>query len=587
MRKTNIFAMVLSAALALSGCSNDEISTVPTNYPADGKVRFTVNLNDATTRATLGCNADLLSSFGFCINNEASTTYTYKNVEVKRNDGGVWEPQEQLLWQNATQPVDIVACFPYSQDETVNLANQSSYPVSVKADQTNKSDYSSDFLVYKKKGFVPKKDLDNNSSVPITFQHAFSLLDIHVKFGTEFNSNGLLADNIITDMKVSGSILDGFCNFTAEEPVVTAAGAGRADPVSAETGTFTAATEQNRNATATYSCILVPQTVTANYFQVSFKINDKQYVWTSPLDVTLEQGKKHHLELTVGKETVIAGSITLSDWAEGETITGGEADITTSADATTHTVSLLKAGQLTKELIDEALGNGSELKIRGSINSDDFATLKAYTPKSALNLDLSEAETEELPAEALKSADYINEIALPKTLKKIGMQALAFNNSLVVTNWANLTALERIGTDAFNSTALTHIELPISVKHFGDNVFATCINLESITFPESVTYIGTGILLNCDKLKEVIVKGNITHIYDQAFSSESISGNNVNITIDLSACTSVPELGNDIFYGRTPSNITFKVKKSMASAFKAASDWTEQGLDQCNFVEVE
>ena len=586
MRKTNIFAMVLSAVLTLSGCSSDEAFTPPTNYPTDGKVRFTVNLSDATTRATLGSNADLLSSFGFCINNEASTTYTYKNVEVKRNDGGVWEPQEQLLWQNATQPVNIVACFPYDPNETGNLANQSSYQISVKADQTDKSDYSSDFLVYKKTGFVPKKDLDNNSSVPITFQHAFSLLDIHVKFGTEFNSNGLLADNIITDMKVSGSILDGFCNFTAEEPVVKAAGAGRADPVSAETGTFTAATEQNRNAIATYSCILIPQTVTANYFQVSFKINDKQYLWTSPLDVTLEQGKKHRLELTVGKETVIAGSITLSDWAEGETITGGEADITTSADATTHTVSLLEAGQLTKELIDEALNTGSELKIRGSINSNDFATLKEYKPSSLINLDLSEAETEELPSEALVRASYIKEIALPKTLKKIGMQALAFNSELVVTNWADLTALEIISDDPFNSTGLTgRIELPNSVKTIGTDLFHLCTKIESVTVPEAVNYINSHMFYCCDNLKEVIVKGNITKIYTYAFARES--EDNVKLTIDLSTCTSVPEIEDNILFGRTPSNVTFKVKKDMASAFKADSDWKGQGLDQCNFVEVE
>ena len=89
----------------------------------------------------------------------------------------------------------------------------------------------------------------------------------------------------------------------------------------------------------------------------------------------------------------------------------------------------------------------------------------------------------------------------------------------------------------------------------------------------------------CDNLKEVIVKGNITQIYTSAFARES--EDNVKLTIDLSACTSVPELEENIIYGRTPSNITFKVKKGMASAFKAASDCTEQGLDQCNFVEVE
>ena len=300
----------------------------------------------------------------------------------------------------------------------------------------------------------------------------------------------------------------------------------------------------------------------------------------------MEQGKKHRLELTVGKETVIAGSITLSDWTEGETITGGEADITTSADATTHTVSLLEAGQLTKELIDEALNTGSELKIRGSINSNDFATLKEYKPSSLINLDLSEAETEELPSEALVRASYIKEIALPKTLKKIGMQALAFNSELVVTNWADLTALEIISDDPFNSTGLTgRIELPNSVKTIGTDLFHLCTKIESVTVPEAVNYINSHMFYCCDNLKEVIVKGNITKIYTYAFARES--EDNVKLTIDLSTCTSVPEIEDNILFGRTPSNVTFKVKKDMASAFKADSDWKGQGLDQCNFVEVE
>ncbi len=585
MKTIRILTATVIASVVLAGCSNDEKAIQPTNYPADGRVQITVNLNEAKTRATYGSNADLLADFGFCIKNDVSATHSYNNVEVKRN-ATLWEPQEQMLWQNATQPVDIIAYAPYDKDASGYFSSLAKYPVSVKADQTAPDDYSSDFLVFKKTGFVPKTDLSNGSSVQVDFQHALSLLDIHVKFGTEFNGDGLLADNIISDMKVEGPILNGFCDFTAEEPVVSVAGSGSADPVSAETGTFTAATEQNRNASATYSCILVPQTVAANYFKVSFTINGKQYVWTSPSDVTLEQGKKHGLELTVGKETVIAGNITLSDWTEGETITGGEADMTTSADAATHTVALMKAGLLTKNLIDKALDNGTELKICGPINDNDFATLKAYTPKSLLNLDLSEAETEELPQEALMRVGYIKEIALPKTLKIIRLQALAFNHNLIVTNWADLTALEKINDNAFNSTGLTgHIEIPDSVRTIGTDLFNLCTKLEGVTVPEAVKYINSYMFYCCDNLKEVIVKGNITQIYTSAFARES--EDNVKLTIDLSACTSVPELEENIIYGRTPSNITFKVKKGMASAFKAASDWTEQGLDQCNFVEVE
>lgn len=177
--------------------------------------------------------------------------------------------------------------------------------------------YESDFLVYKKTGFVPEKDL-TNGAVDITFTHALSLLNIKIEFGTDFNTTTPLAANPINNINIGGSINKGFADLSAD-PITVAVDATCAPVlIEPELGEFTAAANNDAHAIANYSAILIPQTITEG-FRVEFEINGKIYVWRAPENVTatLEAGKKHLLTLTVGKDFVKAGSMKASPWVEG------------------------------------------------------------------------------------------------------------------------------------------------------------------------------------------------------------------------------------------------------------------------------
>ena len=314
MKATKILTAATLVTVFFASCSNDE-DFAQSNYPMDNVVRVTTNVKDIATRAFHSTNT--LDEFAFCIVNPQSTKYSYDNVKVTKA-ASTWTPASQMLWQNASQPVDIIAYAPYynvSRYET--MSNATNYPVYVK-EQQEADTYESDFLVYKKKGFVPETDL-TNGAVDITFTHALSLLNINIEFGNEFNETAPLASNPIKNINIGGSVKLGYADFTADVISVTADATSVPVLITPVIGNFNAAANNDVHATVNYSAILIPQTI-AQGFRVEFEIDGKNYVWTASESVTLESGKKHQLNLTVGKDVVKSGYITASPWDEG---TGG------------------------------------------------------------------------------------------------------------------------------------------------------------------------------------------------------------------------------------------------------------------------
>ena len=314
MKATKILTAATLVTVFFASCSNDE-DFAQSNYPMDNVVRVTTNVKDITTRAFHSTNT--LGEFAFCIVNPQSTKYSYDNVKVTKA-ASTWTPASQMLWQNASQPVDIIAYAPYynvSRYETIS--NATNYPVYVK-EQQKADTYESDFLVYKKKEFVPGTDL-TNGAVDITFTHALSLLNINIEFGNEFNETAPLASNPINNINIGGSVNRGYADFTTDAINVTADATSAPVLIAPVLGDFNAAANNDAHATVNYSAILIPQTI-AQGFRVEFEIDGKNYVWTASESVTLESGKKHQLNLTVGKDVVKSGYITASPWDEG---TGG------------------------------------------------------------------------------------------------------------------------------------------------------------------------------------------------------------------------------------------------------------------------
>ena len=328
MKAIKILTMAALATAVFASCSNDE-DLAQSNYPMDNVVRIMTSVDGMNTRASYGNSTDKLSSFGFCINNANSTTYTYDNVKVTK-DGSNWNPATQMLWQNSTTAVDILAYAPYQEttedaNGKVKVFGKTDYAFSVKEDQSNAEDYSSDLIVFKQTGFTPVLELNTSKAVEVAFTHLLSQLNLIIELRDQFNTNNnTVTKGFVTDVKVNGTIISSKVDFSAS-PISVQVDGTQAAAINPETTGFTPAENATAHAVFNYSAIVIPQTVAAGNFSISFKVNNTEYIWTATDAVTFESGKKHELHLLVGKDVVQGGAISAKPWGD-ETITEKETD---------------------------------------------------------------------------------------------------------------------------------------------------------------------------------------------------------------------------------------------------------------------
>ena len=328
MKAIKILTMAALATAVFASCSNDE-DLAQSNYPMDNVVRIMTSVDGMNTRASYGNSTDKLNSFGFCINNAGSDKYTYDNVKVTK-EGSNWIPATQMLWQNSTTAVDILAYAPYQETTEdasgkVKVFGKTDYAFSVKEDQSNAEDYFSDLIVYKQMGFKPGTELNTSKAVEVTFTHLLSQLNLIIELRDQFNTNNnTVTKGFVTDVKVNGTIISSKVDFSAS-PISVQVDGTQTAAITPETTGFTPAENATAHAVFNYSAIVIPQTVAAGNFSISFKVNNTEYIWTATDAVTFESGKKHELHLLAGKDVVQGGAISAKPWGD-ETITEKETD---------------------------------------------------------------------------------------------------------------------------------------------------------------------------------------------------------------------------------------------------------------------
>ena len=123
---------------------------------------------------------------------------------------------------------------------------------------------------------------------------------------------------------MNGTILSSKVDFSAS-PISVQVDGTQAAAITPETTGFTPAENATDHAVFNYSAIVIPQTVTAGNFSISFKVDGTEYIWTATDAVTFESGKKHELHLLAGKDVVQGGAISAKPWGD-ETITEKETD---------------------------------------------------------------------------------------------------------------------------------------------------------------------------------------------------------------------------------------------------------------------
>ena len=324
MKAIKILTMAALATAVFTSCSSED-ELAQNNYPMDNVVRIMTSVDGMNTRASYGNSTDKLSSFGFCINNAGNTKYTYDNIKVTQENGN-WNPATQMLWQNSTTAVDILAYAPYQESTEdangkVKVFGKTDYAFSVKEDQSNTEDYSSDLIVYKKTGFKPESDLNTNQAVDVTFTHLLSQLNLTIELRDQFNQDEEkpVTSATVTDVKVDGTLIRSKVNFAADPISVLFDGTQASKAITPETVAFTKADKTTDHATFKYSAIVIPQWIMAGSFCISFKVDGTDYIWTSTSDVEFVSGKKYDLHLLVGKDVVQGGTISATPWGDGGT----------------------------------------------------------------------------------------------------------------------------------------------------------------------------------------------------------------------------------------------------------------------------
>ncbi len=311
-KRQNVICTI--AAALLVGCSgNDELTQEA--YPADNIVRLTATVLDSQTRSSI--TESTLSEFGIFIENFEDVPLSYNNVKVTKL-GDDWTPAQQMLWGGDDSEMRVFAYAPYNPSFAENFYDLAD--VTVSTDQTN--DTKSDLLVFCGSGEVWA--LASNGRLYIPFKHALCKLSIKLSFKDEFYGSGLLTANPVSSVVVRGTKVNGNCYL--EDGKVKADATASATPVTAWKESFTAQTNSSA-AAAEYQCILIPQTIDANGFEIEIKATVgstvKTFTWTSKNAVTLESGKSQQINLVVGKDQIYVGGITVNAWGSGDTVDGG------------------------------------------------------------------------------------------------------------------------------------------------------------------------------------------------------------------------------------------------------------------------
>lgn len=163
-------------------------------------------------------------------------------------------------------------------------------------------------------------------------------------------------------------------------------------------------------------------------------------------------------------------------------------------------IDLAAPGQLGEEAVAQfgTLPKVDVLRLKGSLNKEDWATIKNMTGLSYL--DMTETTVTEIPAEAF-TKNRIRHIKWPANLKVIGGKA--FYDKILKGYLVLPETLDSIGPSAFYKNFIDSVSMPHKQIAFANDIFRENPNLTKVEFNSCASYMTNNMFYSCNKLRSV------------------------------------------------------------------------------------
>lgn len=290
MKKLFTLAMAASFLFSCSGGDSSDPEPVVPSKPTPEKWAINIATNIARATDTSFENGDKVGIYVVNTPNALKSSGNHAD-NIGYSYSGSWSTSTPIYWKDETAKADFYCYYPY----TSAISNVESYSFSVKADQSNETNYkASDFLWGKTANVTPTK-----SAVNITVSHIMSNIIIKLIDGDGYTSQDLESASVT------------ICNLKTSSTINLSTG------IATATGTATDITPQKVE--GQYRALVIPQSITeADLVQVT--IDDQ--VYTLKKSVTFEAGKQHTLTLTV-EHTNQGINIGINGWESASDDFGG------------------------------------------------------------------------------------------------------------------------------------------------------------------------------------------------------------------------------------------------------------------------
>lgn len=163
-------------------------------------------------------------------------------------------------------------------------------------------------------------------------------------------------------------------------------------------------------------------------------------------------------------------------------------------------IDLAAPGQLGEEAVAQfgTLPKVDVLRLKGSLNKEDWATIKNMTGLSYL--DMTETTVTEIPAEAFTN-NRIKTIKWPANLKVIGGKA--FYEKYLKGHLVLPETLDSIGPSAFYKNSIDSVSMPHKQIAFANDIFRENPNLTKVEFNSCASYMTNNMFYSCKRLRSV------------------------------------------------------------------------------------